>query len=161
MKLHPPSRSMTLWAAVVAALALGACNRNDERNAGPLGDTSVAGAEHKGDPLRSEPQSTSPSDAVGGPSAASSATEPMAQKTEPVPEPMGSRVSDAAITAGVFAALARDPMLAALKIDVDTAAGRMQLTGAAPDAAARDRATAVAAAVTGVTGVENRLRISG
>ena len=44
MKLHPPSRSMTLWAAVVAALALGACNRNDERNAGPLGDTSVAGA---------------------------------------------------------------------------------------------------------------------
>jgi hyperosmotically inducible periplasmic protein len=65
--------------------------------------------------------------------------------------------SDMAITAKVNAALAADDKLSALKINVDTEAGRVALKGTAPDADSRDRATTLAAAVDGVIAVDNRL----
>lgn len=66
-------------------------------------------------------------------------------------------VSDAAITVAVNTALASDDGLSALRIDVDTVDGRVQLNGQAPDAAARERASSLARAVDGVKSVDNRL----
>lgn len=68
-------------------------------------------------------------------------------------------LSDAAITTRVNAQLAADPALSALKIDVDTSNGRVRLTGTAPDDQARDRATTMASAVSGVVTVDNQLKI--
>ncbi|WP_382328139.1 BON domain-containing protein [Hydrogenophaga sp. UC242_50] len=67
--------------------------------------------------------------------------------------------ADVAITAKVNAALAGDSQLSALKINVDTTNGHVELKGTAPDPAARDRATVLAAAVEGVVKVENRLTV--
>jgi hypothetical protein len=66
-------------------------------------------------------------------------------------------VGDAGITAGVKTALAADPVLSALKIDVTTHDGVVSLEGPAPDQKARERASALAAAPDGVVRVDNRL----
>jgi len=73
---------------------------------------------------------------------------------------MEAEVSDAAITASVNAALARDVGLSVLKINVDTSGGRVTLAGTAPDEAARSRAAELAAAVKGVVSVDNRLSLA-
>lgn len=75
-----------------------------------------------------------------------------------VPEPPNP-VHDAALTANVSAALARDAALASSTIDVETVNAQVALKGQAPDPAARERATHIAAAVPGVVSVENRLAI--
>ncbi|MDO9135699.1 BON domain-containing protein, partial [Hydrogenophaga sp.] len=67
--------------------------------------------------------------------------------------------TDMAITTKVNAALAADDQLSALKIDVDTEAGNVALTGTAPDEASRARATTLTAAVDGVVTVDNRLTV--
>jgi osmotically-inducible protein OsmY len=74
---------------------------------------------------------------------------------------VSSAATDAMITTKVNAALAADDHLKAIRIDVDTKSGRVVLTGKAPDAASRDRATTLARAVDGVVAVENRLTIDG
>lgn len=76
----------------------------------------------------------------------------MAEKVE-------RKVDDAAITASVNASLAKDPDLSAVKIDVDTKSGVVTLSGPAPSAAAKDRATSLAQAVDGVAGVNNNLEV--
>lgn len=74
---------------------------------------------------------------------------------------MARGAADAAITAKVNAALAADDALKAIAIDVDTRDGRVRLTGTAPTAQARQRATTLAAAVEGVVQVDNRLTVAG
>ena len=64
---------------------------------------------------------------------------------------------DASITARISAALAKDPDLSAIKIDVDTKAGAVRLSGPAPSEAAKDRASNLAKSVEGVTSVNNEL----
>jgi hyperosmotically inducible periplasmic protein len=66
---------------------------------------------------------------------------------------------DAAITASVAAGLIKDPDLSALKIDIDTKQGVVSLYGPAPSETARVRATDIAKAVKGVSGVENKLTV--
>ena len=66
---------------------------------------------------------------------------------------------DAAITASVAAGLIKDPDLSAIKIDIDTKQGVVSLYGPAPSEAARMRATDIAKAVKGVSGVENKLTV--
>jgi hyperosmotically inducible protein len=62
-----------------------------------------------------------------------------------------------AITAKVNAALAVDDKLKATQINVDTRDGQVTLTGQAPDANSRERATTLASAVDGVKQVNNQL----
>ena len=73
---------------------------------------------------------------------------------------MASALGDAGITAAVKTALAADPALSAVKIDVTTDAGVVSLAGPAPDVKSRDRAEVLAAAPQGVKRVDNRLVIS-
>lgn len=72
---------------------------------------------------------------------------------------VGTAVADAGITTKVKAALAVDPALSASRIDVQTENGIVRLEGPAPDAAAKARATVLAAAPDGVRGVDNRLAL--
>ncbi len=66
---------------------------------------------------------------------------------------------DTAITASVAAGLIKDPDLSAFKIDIDTKKGVVSLYGPAPSEAARMRATDIAKAVKGVSGVDNKLTV--
>jgi hyperosmotically inducible protein len=69
-------------------------------------------------------------------------------------------LGDAGTTAAVKAALATDPALSMLKIEVNTQAGVVSLSGPAPDERARERAAVLAAAPKGVVRVDNRLVVS-
>ncbi len=68
--------------------------------------------------------------------------------------------ADAAITAKVSAELAKDSELSAIKIDVDTQAGAVRLSGPAPTQAAKERASTLAQSVEGVLSVDNALVVS-
>lgn len=77
--------------------------------------------------------------------------------TTVVADRMASAITDTGITAAVKTALAADPALSALKVEVNTSNGVVQLDGPAPDAKARERAGVLAAAPDGVREVNNRL----
>lgn len=70
-----------------------------------------------------------------------------------------SKAKDAMITTAINAELARDSRLSALRIDVDTNDGRVELHGTAPDADSRERATQLASSVDGVKSVDNQLTV--
>ncbi len=72
----------------------------------------------------------------------------------------GRAIDDASITASVKSALAKDPTLSAIAIDVDTANGNVALSGSAPDSNSREKATLIARAVQGVNGVDNRIVVA-
>lgn len=69
-------------------------------------------------------------------------------------------LGDAGITAAVKTALAADPKLSAVQIDVSTVDGTVTLSGPAPDERSRERAEVLASAPTGVNHVDNRLVVA-
>ena len=126
-------------AAAALALSLAACGeREDERTIGQRIDSTVNQVERKAESMTADARS-----------AADKASTEVTDK-----------VKDAALTTSINAELAKDKDLSALKIDVDTQNARVRLNGTAPDAAARDRATALARAVDGVAAVDNQLVVS-
>lgn len=135
-----------LFAALVAALALGACSRQDDRTAGQQVDDAVARVEQKAEQAKSE---------VSG--AAADAKVAAADAGDKV----AAAVNDATITTTINAELAKDSTLSATKIDVDTSHGRVALRGSAPSVEAKERATQIAMAVKGVTSVDNLLTVEG
>jgi hyperosmotically inducible periplasmic protein len=137
----------TLWLAPLALATLVACGPKDESaTVGQKIDEAVVKAERKADEAKA---------AVGD----------AAQEAKASAEAMGDKVaetvSDASITAAVNAEIAKDNRLSAMKINVDTRNGHVQLKGTAPDSASVDRATMLAAAVKGVLKVDNQLTVSG
>jgi len=129
-------RLLPVAAAAALALSLAACGeREDERTIGQRIDSTVNQVERKTESMTADARS-----------AADKASNEVTDK-----------VKDAAITTSINAELAKDKDLSALKIDVDTQDARVRLNGTAPDAAARDRATALARAVDGVVAVDNQL----
>jgi hyperosmotically inducible protein len=145
-----------LIAALVAAFALAACGRNDDSmTAGQKVDDTVAkveqnAAEAKADMNRSADQAKS---------SVQEAAQDAKQAAANAGDKVAGAVSDAAITTTINAELAKDDKLSALKINVDTAQGRVALRGTAPDADAKERATRIAAGVEGVMSVDNLLTI--
>ncbi len=87
--------------------------------------------------------------------------EAVADKGVQAGERIADKLDDAGITAAVKTALAADPSLSALAIDVTTRDGVVALQGPAPDAQSRERAGVLAAAPKGVVRVDNQLVISG
>ena len=145
-----------LSAIALAALALTACGKNDDSmTAGEKLDSAVASTEQKAEETRQ--------DVKEGAADAKEAVKDAAQDAKVAGanamDKAGNAMEDAAITASVNAELAKDPKLSALKINVDTTQGRVALKGTAPDAASRDRATQLAAAVKGVLAVDNQLTV--
>jgi len=127
------SNLLMISAAVAAMLALSACNKRDDQSAGQTVDRGVASAKVE---MKDAKEATK--DAAAN---------------------VGAAVTDAMITTKLNAAFVADDQLKALKINVDTKDGKVVLTGVAPDAGSRDRATTMAKAVDGVVDVDNRLTV--
>lgn len=136
--------TMTTIGAMVAAIGLAGCSPRDETNARDSANATVASAEQKAREVGN--------DARTGMDKAKDATERAAAT-------MGDKIDDAVITTSVKSELAKDSSLSALKINVDTANGRVALTGKAPSKAAREHATTLAQNVKGVVSVDNRLTV--
>jgi len=127
------SNLLTISAAVAAMLAVSACNKRDDQSAGQTVDKGVASAKAE---MKDAKEATK--DAAAN---------------------VGAAVTDAMITTKINAALVADAQLKASKINGDTKDGKVVLTGVAPDAGSRDRATTMAKAVDGVVDVDNRLTV--
>jgi len=127
------SNLLMISAAVAAMLALSACNKRDDQSVGQTVDRGVASAKVEMKDAK--------------------------EATKDVAANAGAAVTDAMITTKLNAAFVADDQLKALKINVDTKDGKVVLTGVAPDAGSRDRATTMAKAVDGVVDVDNRLTV--
>lgn len=139
-------RYPALLAAAAASVLIAACGEKvADTTVGQQVDNSVATVQSAATEMKNDAQVAAKEMQAAGSKAADKAAE---------------GATDAAITAKVNAALAADTKLSALKIDVDTEAGNVELIGTAPDEASRERATTLAAAVDGVVTVENRLTVA-
>ena len=139
------STASTLLMTVAVALALSACGRkDDDRTAGQKLDSAIAKTEKKAD----ETKTAAKQEMAEAKADAKDTSAKLAEKA-----------SDAGITVGVNAELAKDPTLSALRINVDTVNGRVTLSGSAPDKTSRARASQLAQSVKGVVSVDNRLEI--
>jgi hyperosmotically inducible protein len=74
---------------------------------------------------------------------------------------VGQAVDDATIGTKLKAALAADPELSALKINVDTTQGAVRLKGEVKNIALRRKAEDMARSIQGVKSVDNQLIITG
>ncbi len=70
-------------------------------------------------------------------------------------ETVGAFVDDTTITTQIKARMAKDPMVAAVSISVETLKGEVQLSGFAKSAAERSQAEVIARDVNGVKRVRN------
>lgn len=137
---------LTLLAALAIAASLAACSKQeDDRTAGQRLDGAIAEAKQSAEETKREAKQAM-NDAENS---AARAADKTAQAT-----------GDMAITAKVNAALVADDKLKATQINVDTQGGQVTLTGQAPDAQSRERATTLASAVDGVKHVNNQLVVS-
>ena len=138
------TRLAALAAAAMATSLIVACGQKEDQTVGQRMDSTVEQTQAAGAELRADANNAAQDVKAAGNEAA---------------DKIAMGAADVAITAKVNAALAGDSQLSALKIDVDTTNGHVELKGTAPDPAARDRATVLAAAVEGVVKVENRLTV--
>lgn len=138
-QLHPTAR-LPLLGALALAAALSACGRqqDDELSAGQRVDNATAEAKRDSRELMADARMS-----------ARDAADTTARVS-----------SDMNITAKVNAALAVDDKLKATQINVDTRDGQVTLSGQAPDATSRERATTLAQAVDGVKQVNNQLVVT-
>lgn len=151
------AKTIGLVIAAAAAMSLAACSRDDNRTAGQKLDSAIAKTEAATDKAAAEIKQ----EGADAKAAIERSTDKAAAAMDNTANKVADKTADAMITASVNAELAKDPSLSALKIDVDTHDGKVMLQGKAPSTAARERATTLAAAVKGVTSVENRLAIGG
>ena len=151
-----------LLAVTALAFGLSACDKMKEPTVGQKIDAAVEQTEKAAAEAKAKAQQALESagakveqGAVKAEAAAEGAGDAARQAGNAVLEKM----DDAAITAQVSAGLAKDPTLSALKIDVDTRDGVVTLNGPAPTQEAKDRATAIAQGVKGVSSVMNQLSV--
>jgi len=150
----------TSWLCITSAalLVLGACSKQDGETPGQKVDQAIASAKTAAaDAKQNAKEGLDKAAQVTKEKSEelSKKTEELSQKAEKV----GQQVNDATITAAVKADLAKDPDLSALKISVDTNAGKVSLSGSAPSVAAKQRAEQIAMNEKGVTSVDNRLAV--
>jgi len=141
-------KSLMLASSLAMLLALGACDRYGGQSAGKT-------------PADSAGQATSQATEESRDAAARAraAVDKAGEETKAMGAAAVDKVDDATITTKVNAELATDKDLSAIKIDVDTKDGVVTLTGPAPSADARERATEIAKNVKGVTSVNNQLTV--
>lgn len=151
--------SQRIWSILgISALAFGltACNKQEQPTVGQKIDSAVQKTEQAAADAKVKAQSALKN--------AETKVEEGAAQVQSGAQEMGSAamgaVDDATITAQVSAGLAKDPDLSALKIDVNTRAGAVTLTGPAPNSSARERAETIAKGVKGVMSVTNNLKVA-
>jgi hyperosmotically inducible periplasmic protein len=137
------TKGLTAVSSLALLLALGACGeRVDTSERASTSATTEQSQTASNDAAKQDTTSSSSTSVLGGP----------AESTGPM--------DDAQIVTKVKTALAADSDLSALKIDVDSKNGVVTLSGSAPDATAKDRATEIAKNVKDVKSVENQLKTS-
>lgn len=142
---------VTVLSSLAVLLALGGCNRADDRSVGERVDSGVSKTQRAGAEAKRDAKDAAAS-AVAAANSAADSTRAMGASA-------GAKVDDAGITAKVNAGLAKDKDLSAIKIDVDTKDGVVTLSGPAPSATAKERASEIARTVKGVSSVNNQLTI--
>lgn len=160
--------SMKIKTALAADPALKASSITVETTNGVVrleGPAPDATAKERATVLASAPQGvrsvdnrlTLPGQAGAAPSAmnATPTAVPSTALATPVPAASAATPEDAALGRRVEAALARDTSLA--KVSVNAQQGTVRLQGVVPDAAAKERAVALANSQPGVASVDNRL----
>lgn len=150
-------RHTVVAAALMAALGLAACNKQDDRTASQKLDSAITQGQEAAREAGQEIKQA-------GQNAAADIRESTAEMRADASAALSKAeeaVSDVGITAAVSAGLAKDPDLSALKINVDTRDGVVSLNGPAPSAAAKARAESIAQAVKGVKSVHNNLSAPG
>ncbi len=167
MASHPPSLSTSgciarMLAISAVALGLAACDKMKEPTTGQRIDTAIDKTETAA--ARAEVEARKAlADAQVRMREGAEKTGVVAEKTADGLRSAGNSAlalaDDAALTAQVSAGLAQDPGLSAIRIDVDTHAGHVTLSGPAPTQAALERASAIAQGVKGVVSVSNQLRL--
>ncbi len=145
--MNKPLMTMTA-AAVLAAFALAGCGKTDTSSSA---NDMVKQTEQKAKEIGAE--------ASKGVEQVKEASREVAQDAKQASTEVADKVNDAVITSSVKAELVKDPSLSAMKVNVDTAAGRVVLQGSAPTPAARDQAMRLAMAVKGVVSVDNQLKV--
>lgn len=148
MKHQQPQikRLAALVAAAAATALITACGQSEDPTVGQQIDKSIEKVESAASQAGNSVQEAARDLQAAGSQAGAAAAE---------------GAGDVAITAKVQAALAADGALSASDIEIDTEGGRVSLTGTAPDATARDRATSLVTAIEGVVAVDNRLQVQG
>jgi len=141
-------RSLMVASSLAMLLALGACDKLDNRAAGTGADS----AGQKSSRVAKEESQDAAARARANAKSAGDSTKAMGAAAV-------DKVDDAMITTKVKAGLAADKDLSAIKIEVDTKDGVVTLTGPAPSASAREHATELAKNVKGVTSVNNNLTV--
>ena len=165
----PPARRarhLALFGLIATTLALGACSREETAAAEKKVDAAVTSAERKVDGAMAQAEQKIDQASVKAEQKADElkvdaqrSMEQVKEASSQAADKLGKKVNDAAITTAMNAELAKDPTLSALSINVDTTNGNVLLRGTAPDSAARQRATDLAAAVPGVSAVDNQLAV--
>jgi hyperosmotically inducible periplasmic protein len=141
----------------VATLIVTGCDRNDNRTAGEKVDSAIAKTERAADEAAAKTGEAAKEARAKVES--SDAGSRIANTAKDAGSALANAADDASITTAVTAGLAKDPDLSAIRIDVDTDAGKVTLRGPAPTPAAKDRAEQIAKGVKGVGSVDNQLEV--
>ena len=155
------ARVSAIVAATALSLGLAACDKAQEPpTVGQQLDSAVQKADQASEDAKvkaEQAMDATQAKLAEGANKAENAAERAGETVKDAAHSAGALMDDASITAQISAELAKDPDLSAIKIDVDTTAGAVRLSGPAPSQAAKDRAASLAQAVEGVNSVNNEL----
>jgi len=142
--------------SLALALALNACGKQDDgKTAGQQLDSAIAKTEQAAAAAKAKTESTM----ANAGAALKDATQKAESSGAEAASKAGEKLDNMSITTAVSTALAKDPDLSALKINVETKDGAVTLNGTAPSQAAVEKASAIAKAVKGVKSVDNKLQV--
>ncbi|MEP7281186.1 MAG: BON domain-containing protein [Rubrivivax sp.] len=147
----PVSLAAAACAALLALGTISGCQRSDAP--APPAPLPIAGQ-----PVEPAPAAAKRDEQAARDDLATAAGK-VAKAASAAVDALQATVEDAAITTNVNGALAKDPALSALHVNVDTLDGHVKMTGQAPTVDARERATRLARAVDGVKSVDNQLDV--
>lgn len=140
--------------SVAAAVALGACGKTDDgKTVGQKLDSALEKTERAAGEAKVKTEAAM----ANAGAAMKDATEKGEVSSKKMADKIEEKFDDLSITTAVNAGLAKNTDLSALKINVDTKNGVVLLKGAAPNVAAKERASEIAKAVKGVVNVDNQL----
>jgi len=131
------SNSLVLISSMTALLALGGCDRDSFNSAVNKTEQAASRTAEAGKDAARQAGGTTKSMGAGA----------------------AAKVDDAKITSSINTSLIADKDLKASRIDVDTRNGVVTLSGLAPNATAKERATEIASKADGVTSVNNQLTV--
>lgn len=157
-----PMATFAVAGSLLVLMALGACGKKDDsQTVGQKVDSVIAKTEQAARETKEKASASMAKAEEAIKVDAQKAQDSSKTAIDKAADKISVTAQDIAITTAISAALAKDPDLSAIKIDVDTKGGAVTLNGPAPTTAARDKASVLAKAVKGVMSVDNKLVVKG